>query len=272
MLKYEYIDIITIITIIITCEVYMRIEQLMSKLFGFSTQTYFNWKKEQRPILTLLAQYIPKNDLEEFLETGKVSKFEMVEEFKMLLQGAKLDYLGFLTKNLKHSNKLDVFTDFYYRFLVYTNEIRNNPKDSDIEFQNIFQLNDALPSFLIKNNFTNLNEMEMYKLQYKIRQINHMDQNTTNLILLNISNDFQFLVKQTIGQISDEYRKSGIIHSLMFCIYKYHPNLNYEEKIKLLGKVLNTDAIMIFEVFEKILWKSIEVEYDKIVEAIKAYR
>jgi hypothetical protein len=55
----------------------------------------------------------------------------------------------------------------------------------------------------------------------------------------------------------------------MFCIYKYHPNLDYEEKVKLLGSVLGMDANI---VFEKILWKIIEVEHHKIIEAIKMYK
>ncbi len=99
-----------------------------------------------------------------------------------------------------------------------------------------------------------------------------MDQNTTNLILLSISNDFQSLMQQTIGKISDVYRQNCVIHSLIFCIYKYHPNLDYEEKIKLLGKVLGTDENKVFEVFEKIAWKMIEAEYSKTIDSIKTYK
>lgn len=63
----------------------MRIEQLMSKLFGFSTQTYFNWKKDsktKRPIISLLEKYFSKDDLQEFLDTGKVAKYEKMSEGK----------------------------------------------------------------------------------------------------------------------------------------------------------------------------------------------
>lgn len=241
----------------------------MTALFQFSRQSWNNWKKEKRPIITLLEKYFTKEDLEEFLETGKISNFEILEEFKALLQGSKFDYLSFLTNYLKHSNEFDFFTDFYYRFLVYISDLRNQSTDSGIEFQNIFQLNDALPSFLINNSFAHLSELEMYQLQYKVRQINQMDQNTTNLILLSISNDFQSLMQPTIGTISDDNRKLSVLHSLMFCIYKYHPNLDYEEKVKLLGRVLGVDGSMVYEVFEKITWKTAEAEYSKIVESIK---
>jgi hypothetical protein len=247
----------------------MTFKETMAELFSTAEGTYYKWKKEQRPIIALLEKYFTREDLEEFLETGRISKFEIVEEFKMILQGSKLDYLGFISKHLKNSNEFDFFTDFYYRFLVYVNQIQHTSKDSDIEFQNIFQLNDALPSFLINNSFAKLEEWENHKLQYNIRQINSMDQNTTNFILLNLSNDFSSLVQRSDIATSDEYRKAGIIHSLMFSIYKYHPNLDYEEKVKLLGSVLGMDASI---VFEKILWKIIEVEHYKIIEAIKMYK
>lgn len=233
-----------------------------------SKPSYYVWKRQGRPIFKLLETYFSKEELQEFLETGKISKFEIVEEFKMILQGSKLDYLDFVTKHLKHSNEFDFFTDFYYRFLVYIYTLQNNPNRSDVEFQNIFQLNDALPSFLINHSFTHLNELEAYQLQYKVRQINNMDQNTTNFILLSISNDFQSLTQQTNIQFSDEYRKQSIIHLLMFCIYKYHPKLDYEEKVKLLGSVIGMDASI---VFDKMQWKIIEVKHNKIIEAIKTY-
>ena len=241
--------------------------EIFTRLFDFNPSTYYRWKEEKRPIIGLIEEYFSLQDLHEFLETGKISKFEFVEEFKMLLLGSKLDYMEFIYKYLKHSNEFDFFTDFYYRFLVYVYTLQHNRKRSDIEFQKIFQLNDALPSFLINNSFAHLNESAAYRLQDKVHQINSMNQNMTNFIILNISNDFQSLTQQHANiQYSDEHRKQSIIHSLMFCIYKYHPNLNYEEKINLLGRVVRMDASI---VFDKIQWKIIEVERTKIIEAIK---
>ena len=50
------------------------------KLMGFSRNTYFNWKKEKRPIINLLEKYFTKEDLEEFLKTGKIKEFEDVRK------------------------------------------------------------------------------------------------------------------------------------------------------------------------------------------------
>jgi len=49
---------------------------VMSKLFDFNSSTYYRWKKEGRPIIALLEKYFTKEDLIEFLETGKILKFE----------------------------------------------------------------------------------------------------------------------------------------------------------------------------------------------------
>lgn len=249
----------------------MKKEDIFSEILDCSVSGFYKWKKQNRPIIVLLEKYFTNDDLIEFLATGKISSFEMIEEFKIILLGSTLDYLTFVYDHLKHSNQFDFFTDFYYRFLVYINEIQDSSKASDIQFQNIFKLNDALPSFFINinNDFTKLQEGEKHKLQDNICQINSMDQNMTNLILLNLSNNFQSLPQRSYIIMSDEHRKARILHSLMFCIYKYHRSLDYENKIKLLGSVLGMDANI---VFEKILWKIVESEHNKTIEAIKTYK
>lgn len=46
------------------------------KILGVSKNSYWNYRKQQRPIMFLLEKYFTKADLEEFLETGKISKLE----------------------------------------------------------------------------------------------------------------------------------------------------------------------------------------------------
>lgn len=48
----------------------------LSELMGNSPKTVSNWKKENRPIMIFLHKYFTKEDLQEFLKTGKVSKLE----------------------------------------------------------------------------------------------------------------------------------------------------------------------------------------------------
>ncbi|OGS70805.1 MAG: hypothetical protein A3F91_09840 [Flavobacteria bacterium RIFCSPLOWO2_12_FULL_35_11] len=52
----------------------------LSKLLGNSPKSISNWKKENRPIISLLYKYFIKEDLEEFLETGKIKKLELIKD------------------------------------------------------------------------------------------------------------------------------------------------------------------------------------------------
>ncbi|MCK9455209.1 MAG: hypothetical protein WCY51_07345 [Sulfurimonas sp.] len=55
---------------------------LISQLLFFkSPNTYYKWKKEGRPIISLLEKYFTKQDLQEFLQTGQINKFDKLEDF-----------------------------------------------------------------------------------------------------------------------------------------------------------------------------------------------
>lgn len=53
----------------------------ISSLLLFTPQGVNKWKKEQRPIIALLEKYFSKEDLEEFLKTGKIQKLEYVNSY-----------------------------------------------------------------------------------------------------------------------------------------------------------------------------------------------
>ena len=54
----------------------MTFKQVMAGIFSTAEGTFYKWKKEERPIIALLDRYFSKEDLEEFLITGKVSRYE----------------------------------------------------------------------------------------------------------------------------------------------------------------------------------------------------
>ncbi len=58
----------------------MRYENIITSLMCFSRNTFFVWKREKRPIISLLEQYFTKEDLQEFIETGKIQKQELVKD------------------------------------------------------------------------------------------------------------------------------------------------------------------------------------------------
>ena len=50
------------------------------KMLGVSKNSYWNYKKQQRPIILFLEKYFTEDDLEEFLTTGKMTKLEKKED------------------------------------------------------------------------------------------------------------------------------------------------------------------------------------------------
>lgn len=56
----------------------MKLDEATSSILGCSISGYYKWKKEGRPIINLLEKYFTKEDLAEFLETGKIEKMENI--------------------------------------------------------------------------------------------------------------------------------------------------------------------------------------------------
>lgn len=120
----------------------MTFKQVMAGLFSTAEGTYYKWKKEKRPIITLLEKYFTKEDLEEFLEYGTIEKLEFansqdygyrVAEFVKLLK--KLQdflYQDFIHntiprspsgKDISEVERLDHEVDFFVDTLDYIEEI-----------------------------------------------------------------------------------------------------------------------------------------------------
>jgi hypothetical protein len=48
----------------------------LSKLLGNTVNTVTNWRNEDRPAIVLLEKYFQDHEIQEFLDTGKISRFE----------------------------------------------------------------------------------------------------------------------------------------------------------------------------------------------------
>jgi len=53
--------------------------KIIMKLFMFTRQSWNNWKKEKRPIILLVEKYFTNEDLQEFLDTGKIKRLEDID-------------------------------------------------------------------------------------------------------------------------------------------------------------------------------------------------
>lgn len=226
----------------------------MTDLFGFSRQSWNNWKAQNRPIISLLEKYFTDLDINEFLKYGQISKFELIQDFENILRGSKLDYFEFISENLSPSLEYDPFTDFYYRFLVYINTLQNY--EDQIDIGSIWEIRDAIPGFFIDNQYllNNLDESYKYKFQYKVRKINNFDQNMSNFIRLNLSKEFKILLENEEHiTFPEAYIQNSIIHALFYAVYKKYPETSYEEKTKILSKLFENDFNQLATDFDKYL-------------------
>ena len=60
---------------------YIMLKQILS-IMGFTRNTYFNWKKENRPIIHLLDDYFTADELNEYLIEGQIKKYEIIKNMK----------------------------------------------------------------------------------------------------------------------------------------------------------------------------------------------
>ena len=66
------------------------------EVLKISRSAYFKYKKEERPIISLLEKYFSQEDLEEFLNTKKISKLEGTQNSTIFLLE---DYAHFSLSN-----------------------------------------------------------------------------------------------------------------------------------------------------------------------------
>lgn len=128
---------------------YNKVDQKnICELCSITGRTYFNWKKEKRPIIDFLEKYILNKDVEEFLQYGAISSVELVnnsslitfEEMKimtmiynkieMIVKDEKLNREGYLIKlyrtlrDLPHDEK--DYIDFFEKYNMITFESLKN--------------------------------------------------------------------------------------------------------------------------------------------------
>lgn len=74
----------------------MTFKETMANLFSASEGAYYKWKRENRPIIQLIDRYFSKDDIQEFLKTGKISKLEEISELEALNNEAVNIYSHFV--------------------------------------------------------------------------------------------------------------------------------------------------------------------------------
>jgi len=115
-----------------------------------TTRTVQNWKKEKRPVISLLEKYFTREELQEYLKTGQIEKQEIVKKFsgeelkkklftKFNDETALIEYIEY-NIDLKKAGIFNSNLKVQLNFFKYINETigidinQNNAKLKILEF------------------------------------------------------------------------------------------------------------------------------------------
>lgn len=80
------------------------------KILDVVEASYYNFKRQNRPIIKLLEKYFNEDDLNEFLETGKITKLESAKEDLSKYIPLATKYLEFWSKEiLYYDERVDIW-------------------------------------------------------------------------------------------------------------------------------------------------------------------
>ncbi|MGB6328544.1 MAG: hypothetical protein WBF48_06425 [Halarcobacter sp.] len=153
-------------------------KKILCELFNITPRSYSNWSKEDRPIIKFFeSDYFKKAELQEFLETQKIRKLELIkgftaEELEKLLfnknNNSDEQLIDFVTHNIDLS-KITTFLEKFYRvevkdFLYFFQKINEEKPELELENAKKFVLNK------IQNDFYNPTIFGIFKTTEKHHQ------------------------------------------------------------------------------------------------------
>ncbi|MDN5125548.1 hypothetical protein PJV95_04725 [Aliarcobacter butzleri] len=164
----------------------MTEREIYMNLFDVSINTYYNWKKENRPIINLLDKYFSKEDLEEFLKTGEISKLEKVKNTNnqidnindLLIDNAKYTVKEKLYKVFESSMLEKIYTYLSKKILIRVLDklsIKNNE----------YPINLSKEYLLSEIRNSDIKVYETYKLPVLVKIIEENLSNIECFVLIN---------------------------------------------------------------------------------------
>lgn len=133
---------------------------LICKLLDISERSYYTFKKQKRPIILLLEKYFKKEDLQEFLETKKIEKFEKADFIqKEVFELNSIKYFQSFASSSLSSTEYK-FIIFYFNFLSELNKSNQNKETINSfvfnKFFYVVDFNHLLNTFLVSKCIDNL--------------------------------------------------------------------------------------------------------------------
>lgn len=213
--------------------------KLVTQLFGFSRQSWNNWKKEQaeegtRPIISLLEKYFSEYDLQEFLETQKISRLEFCAENEEENIYAHIQYLDIFfnqDESSRFAKSSDYGYDFYFSMLLKIKNILGNKPEPFINFNEY--------AWMIL--YQSVSDSDSFGKNEIVPIFSKFGCGSNKALKMNLYHDFEPMVKMAIqDHFNKEEKKEAYIHALSYNLYSLHSEKSFTEKKHLLKSILYT--------------------------------
>lgn len=152
----------------------MAYHKAVSELMSFSVNSYYMWKKENRPIISLLHKYLTEEDINEFLTTGSISKFDNIDYIKYDFNKSYFEFLVNIKGELKtflelvelNQNDLLTFSSNFISIVINYN-CENPTKSKLIESYSKVEDKNKLFYFGLKNMLNDkFKDFYIFSLEY----------------------------------------------------------------------------------------------------------
>lgn len=134
-----------------------RKSEAICKILAIANKTYYNWKKEERPIMSLLAKYFTTEDLEEFLKTSSIQFLDETEMLKNI-SSYKLKVLVIVVEKIERfiGNKPINRKEFLYKIRRSLRDMEEN--EDPIRFLNNYRIaeTEAVSELLSSNDMSDV--------------------------------------------------------------------------------------------------------------------
>ena len=238
---------------------------LASKILGCNLASYYNWDKQNRPIIKLLEKYYSIEDLKEFLEKGEITKYNNLLKIQdIVLVDSSQKYINTFLQNTQ-SNSIKFaspyFLDFYFSFLV--NFKKTSPHNNFITNLNNFCIDYML----------NIDKKDTNKLK-EISNYLHLFKNWDDLMNIflsqNIKNNLSILIeKNDFSSISNKLKKEeSYFHIIGLYMYHNHSSLNSGLKIELIKNLSDKtkDEFFTYDLLVDFIKKTVDQTIQALVE------
>lgn len=195
-------------------------QKTISKLFDVHQNTISNWKKEEKRGLSFFLKYFKKEELEEFIQTGKMQKLENIKIADLLYNNT--------IKQLQNINFIDTYIVFLYLHKNINISIQNsfNNYTHNINLFNELQKVEDFHDFYFS--YLDFNEYAYIKTTIQTHLLDFL--NSINTSLLVESLDENYLLKNYPSHPMLDYTNT-VIHLREFDYYHQALIANSHEHI-----------------------------------------